>query len=314
MSVQAASSPQPAPGPEPQSGSPLPRAGGRPSYATVVLTQGRRPAELRRGLDSLLAQRDVDLDVVVVGNGWAPTGLPDGVKALGLPSNVGIPAGRNAGVDEVSGELLFFLDDDAELAAPDILARIGALFAADPLLGLLQPRVVDPAGRPAPRRWTPRLRVGDPARSGPAMNVWEGAVAVRRDVFERAGRWPGRFFYAHEGIELAWRVWDAGARVWYAGDVVVHHPAVAQTRHAYYYRLNARNRVWLALRNLPAPLVPVYLAVWVLLTVARERSPSALRTWLAGFREGLREPYGTRRPLRWSTVARMTLAGRPPVV
>ena len=104
-----------------------PRYGGR-----GVLTMGNRPDDLDRGLRSLLAQRDVDLDVVVVGNGWQPTGLPDGVKATGLPENLGIPAGRNAGVPLVSGDLLFFLDDDASLPADDILATMAAQFAADP--------------------------------------------------------------------------------------------------------------------------------------------------------------------------------------
>ena len=41
---------------------------------------------------------------------------------------------------------------------------------------------------------------------------------------------------------------------------------------------------------------------------------SALRVWFAGFREGLMQPCGERRPLSWRTVARMARAGRPPVV
>src|SRR3954447_19900448 len=61
----------------------------------VVLTQGRRPAELEHAVRSILVQEDVDTDVVVVGNGWAPSGLPDGVRGVSLPENVGIPAGRN---------------------------------------------------------------------------------------------------------------------------------------------------------------------------------------------------------------------------
>ena len=73
----------------------------------------------------------VDLDVAVVGNGWQPVGLPDRVKAHGLSENLGIPAGRNAGVSLVEGELLFFLDD-ACLPADDILARMAMQFAADP--------------------------------------------------------------------------------------------------------------------------------------------------------------------------------------
>ena len=35
---------------------------------------------------------------------------------------------------------------------------------------------------------------------------------------------------------------------------------------------------------------------------------------LAGLLEGMRTPCGGRRPLRWRTVLRMSLAGRPPVV
>jgi hypothetical protein len=86
-------------------------------------------------------------------------------------------------------------------------------------------------------------------------------------------------------------------------------------RHAYYYRLNARNRVWLARRNLPAVLVPLYVASWTAIQVLRwARTPSALRAWFAGWRAGWRENPGERRPIRWRTVWRMTLAGRPPVV
>jgi GT2 family glycosyltransferase len=283
-------------------------------YGVVVLTQGKRPQDLARGLASLLAQREVSLDVVVVGNGWQPVGLPDGVRALGLSENVGIPAGRNAGVPEVSGELLFFLDDDASLPHDEVLAQIAGRFAADPGLGLLQPRVDDPYGKPSPRRWTPRLRVGDPARSSPATSVWEGAVALRREVFEATGGWPEEFWYAHEGVELAWRVWDAGYTVRYDGEIVVHHPAIEPTRHPEFYRLQARNRVWLARRNLPLPVAPVYVLSWVLVGGARLRSGRAVLETLRGYWLGLTRSCGPRRPMRWRTVWRMTRAGRPPLI
>jgi GT2 family glycosyltransferase len=280
----------------------------------VVLTMGERPEELQQAVCSVLRQRDVDVDVVVVGNGWRPTGLPEKVRTVSLLDNVGIPAGRNAGASLVSGELLFFLDDDAVLPRDDLLATIANRFAHDERLGLLQPRVADPHGARPPRRWTPRLRVGDPERSSYATVVWEGAVALRADVFRQAGGWADEFFYAHEGIDLTWRVWDTGAVAWYAGDIVVHHPANDPARSAFYYRYNARNRVYVARRNLPIPLVPLYLAVWIAITVIRLRPRSALRIWFAGLLEGMRTPCGRRRPLRWRTVLRMSLAGRPPVV
>jgi GT2 family glycosyltransferase len=285
-----------------------------PTYGVVILTMGQRPEELRRAVASVLGQKDVEVQVVVVGNGSKPEGLPPQVNILTLEDNVGIPAGRNAGVALVSGDLLFFLDDDALLPTDDVLARIAQRFESDPRLGLLQPRIADPAGKPSPRRWTPRLHVGDPERSSYATVVWEGAVALRPEVFERTGGWADEFFYAHEGIDLTWRVWDAGSTAWYAGDIVIHHPANDPARNDLYYRYNARNRVFVARRNLPLPLVPIYLAAWTALTVIRLKPRSALPTWFAGFWEGIVTPCGKRRPLRWRTILRMSLAGRPPVL
>ena len=287
----------------------------RPLVGVVVLTQGRRPAELARAVRSVLAEEGVRTDVVVVGNGWPPAELPDGVRALALRENIGIPAGRNAGVPHVDGDLLLFLDDDAALPDPGFLAEAARRFAADPRLGLLQPRVDATDSSPPPRRWTPRMRVGDRFRSSPVFSVWEGAVVTRRVVFDRAGGWPAPFFYAHEGIELAWRVWDTDSTVHYAGDLAATHPVTETTRHADFYRLNARNRVWLARRNLPWVLGVPYVLTWTALQVVRSvRTTITLLPWSRGWVEGWRTPAGLRRPLRWNTIVRMTRQGRPPVV
>jgi len=283
-------------------------------FGVVILTMGERPDDLRRAIDSIVAQQDVSVDVVVVGNGWQPIDLPAGVRALALEANRGIPAGRNAGAQHVSGDLLFFLDDDASIPDPHFLASIKGRFSSDPGLGLIQPRVEDPAGVQPPGRWVPRLIVGDRTRSSYATTLWEGATAVRREVFDAAGGWPDEFFYGHEGIDLVWRVWDAGFTCWYAGDLVVHHPVINPLRHPEFYRMNARNRVWLAKRNLPAVLEPLYVGSWVALTVARVRERQALRAWFAGLAEGMRESPAERRPMSWKTVARMAKAGRPPVI
>lgn len=280
-----------------------------------MLTQGKRPDDLRAGLESVLAQQGISADVVVVGNGWNPTGLPDGVRALALPENLGIPAGRNRGVEQVTGEWLFFLDDDARVPSPTFVTDAIALMTQDPTIGLVQPRVVDPSGVTNPRRWVPRIRKGEATHSSNVFSVWEGALVMPRAVFDRTGGWAEPFFYAHEGIELAWRVWDQGLRVWYAGDLVAYHPAIEPTRHDYYYRLNARNRVWLAKRNLPWVIAPLYVGSWTAIQLLRwARNPGALKAWFGGWRAGWREPAGERRRIRWVTVLRMARFGRPPLV
>jgi GT2 family glycosyltransferase len=286
----------------------------KPRFGCVVLTQGRRPERLRLALDSLLGQCEVDVDVAVVGNGWEPEGLPPGVRAVALPEDIGIAGGRNAGVPHVSGELLFFLDDDARLGSDDVLAQ-AALAFENAEVGLLQPRVV-PDGGGAPRRdWVPRLRVGDPARSSDVTAVWEGAVAIPRHVFDQVGGWPAEFRHAHEGIDLAWRVMDAGYRVRYAGQIVALHPAqTAAMPHSYSYYHGARNRVWLARRHLPLGLGVLYVIGFALRTAPRLRSAHALREAARGYRDGMRGPCGGRRRLRLRTIVRMTLAGRPPII
>ncbi|MEV6477484.1 glycosyltransferase family 2 protein [Streptomyces sp. NPDC051657] len=285
----------------------------RPTVGVVVLTMNDRPEEFPRAMASLLAQEGIDLDVVVVGNGCAPEQIPAGVRTVTLPENVGIPEGRNVGADNVKGDYLFFFDNDAHLPGADILARLVAELRRDPQLAYVQPRISDPVSGETLRRWVPRLRASDPTRPGIVTVMAEGVVMVRRDAYDRAGGWPGDFFLFHEGVELAWRLWNLGCTGRYLPDIVVHHPATNPARHETFYRLNARNRVWVARRNLPRLLVPFNLATWCLITLWRIRDRKALRVTLAGFREGLAGGQGPRQPMSWRTVLRLTTAGRPPV-
>lgn len=285
-----------------------------PSLSCVVITLGQRPVELARALASVRTLHGDPVQVVVVGNGVAVPDLPSGVVFLELPTNVGIPAARNAGAELATGDLLLFLDDDGWLPEADTGDRIRAAFEQAPSLGALALRIVDPDTGATQRRHVPRLRVGDPVRSSDVTTFLGGACVVRRHAFAEVGGLPGAFFFAHEETDLAWRLLDRGWRIRYDGGAVMCHPATAPSRHEVYYRLNARNRVWLARRNLPAPLVPLYLGTWVFLTVVRNRDKRALLTWSRGFLEGLRTDPGRRRPISWATVWRMTLLGRPPVV
>ncbi|GMA36387.1 glycosyltransferase family 2 protein [Demequina litorisediminis] len=290
----------------------------QPDFGVVILTMGKRRKRLVMAIESVLKQRDVTTDILVVGNGWDPASfeaLPPQARTLALPENLGIPAGRNAGIGHVTGDLVFFLDDDAEVVDDDFLSEVKERFEDDPGLGALQGRVFDPKGKGSPSRWVPKLGSGEVEKPFAAFSLWEGAVAIRRDVLLAAGRWPGDFFYAHEGIELAWRVWEQRKKVIYDPDLRIYHPVKKPTRHADYYRLSARNRVWVARRNLPAPLSVVYATSWAVLQVLRSlRSPRGLRPWFGGFREGWRECPRDQRKMSWGTVAYIARKGRLLVV
>ena len=281
----------------------------------VILTMGNRPEEVARAIESTGALRAAGAELVVVGNGADPPPVPDGVITLRLAENAGVAGGRNAGVRECSGDVVLFLDDDGWYPEPGALGEhVSARFGADQKLAVLSFRVLDPEGGAGARWHVPRLRVGDPAQSSVVTTFAGGACAIRRSAFLEAGGLPDAFFFGHEETDLSWRLIDLGYVIEYDGEAVMCHPPVKNARHATWYRNEARNRVWLARRNLPWPVALWYLADWVALTVLRERSVRALRAWFSGFSDGWRLSPGPRRPLSLRAMWQLTRAGRPPVI
>ncbi|MEU3045733.1 glycosyltransferase family 2 protein [Streptomyces sp. NPDC006984] len=289
----------------------------RARIGVAVLTMGSRPAELRALLDSVDAQDHPPTRIVVVSNGAPLPELPEHVTGVELPENLGVSGGRNVAMERLRAfgdvDVLVDLDDDGLLVGADVFSRLAALYGEDPGLGIVSFRIADETGF-TQRRHVPRIGNTDPLRGGPVTTFLGGGHALSMRMLERIGGWPDDFFFTHEETDLAWRALDDGWRILYAPELVLQHPRTEPTRHGVYYRMTARNRVWLAKRNLPALLVPLYLGSWTALTLARTRSAPGLRAWFAGFAEGVRTPCGRRRPMRWSTVWLMARLGRPPVV
>ncbi|MFF4010669.1 glycosyltransferase family 2 protein [Streptomyces sp. NPDC001717] len=290
----------------------------RPRVGVAVLTMGDRMPELRALLDSVAKQDEAAVRIVVVGNGCALPGLPDGVVGVELAENLGVSGGRNVAWRRLREfgdvDVLVDLDDDGLLVDAGVVRRIADLYEAGAgRLGIVGFRIADERGE-TQRRHIPRLRAKDPMRRGLVTTFLGGGHALSMPMLEQTGGWPDAFFFTHEETDLAWRALDAGWEILYEPALVLQHPKTSPARHAVYYRMTARNRVWLAKRHLPGPLVPVYLGVWTLLTVARTRSATGLRAWFGGFAEGVRVDAGPRRPMRWRTVVRMAALGRPPVI
>ncbi|MFV8189062.1 glycosyltransferase family 2 protein [Streptomyces sp. AF1B] len=296
---------------------------GAPRVAVAVVTMGNRPDEVDALLESVAKQDLAPARIVVVGNGCT---LPDFAERLSLPGevtlveldeNLGCPGGRNEALAKLrefgDTDIVVELDDDGLLVDPDVLRRVRDLFAADPKLGIVGFRIADEHGE-TQQRHVPRLGASDPLKGGYVTGFLGGGHGFRTAMLDEIGDWPAEFFFAHEETDLAWRAADAGWRILYAPELLLQHPKTSPARHAIYYRVNARNRVWLVRRRLPWPLIPVHLGVWTLLTLLRTRSRAGLRAWFGGFVEGLREPVGERRPMRWRTVWRLSRLGRPPVV
>jgi glycosyltransferase involved in cell wall biosynthesis len=186
----------------------------KPEIAAVVPTHNRRDL-LQLTLRTILAQRDVALEVVVVDDGSVDdTGamvkeLQDRrVRLIRHERATGVSIARNHGAAEATAGWLAFCDDD-DLWAPDKLARqlaaaaeAGRHWAYGGAVRIDSTHnIMNGAQTPSPEHVSERL---------PSWNVMPGGssnVIVRADLFSAAGGWDPAL------VNLAdWDLWARLAR------------------------------------------------------------------------------------------------------
>jgi hypothetical protein len=104
-------------------------ASGRIAEVSVVVPTRERSELLRLTVASVLRQRDVDIELILVEDGSTDhttrtvAGIANPrVRILRQDEPTGVSAARNRGIAEATGEWIAFLDDD-DLWAPDKLVR-----------------------------------------------------------------------------------------------------------------------------------------------------------------------------------------------
>src|SRR5690349_5298733 len=94
----------------------------RESLISVIIPTYNRSTVLSRAIGSVLAQRSVDWELIIVDDGStdgtenvARKFLNDGRVSFIRLENGGAPRARNAGLKQARGEWIVFLDSDDEL-------------------------------------------------------------------------------------------------------------------------------------------------------------------------------------------------------
>lgn len=277
----------------------------------VVIVNKDAGAHLARALACLELQSARSHRVIVVDNA-SRDGSLDGLDArfpnvefIRLEDNLGFAAANNLAVRLADDcELVALLNPDA-FPRPDWLETLVAAAAEHPahaafgstLLRAGDESVSDGTGDElhvsglAWRRDQGAAAAGGRDRAD-TFSVCAAAALYRRDAFLAVGGFDERFFCYYEDTDLAFRLRLAGSRCLYVPEAVALHVGSATTGLLSHFTIyhSTRNQLWMYVKNMPAPLLwlylPQHLLVSVLTTLAYAVRGSG-RAALAGRRDAL---------------------------
>lgn len=313
-----------------------------PIVAIVPSWNGRSLIE--PALATLSAQRDVDLEVLVVDNGSTDTTVdhlrehwPD-VAVLELPRNVGFAAAVNRGIEASCGEFVALVNNDVELE-PDWASTLAAALRRDRNLGSATGKIMDKArpgvfdsagdivgwdGYCAPRG-RGRPDSGQYDRPGRVFSACGGASLYRRSVMLQVGGFDERFFAYMEDVDWGFRAQLAGFDCAYEPTAIAHHSAGSTSgRIAGFELYHAhRNLILMMAKNFPATALVLHAgpaaARRLLSLVKASRSGQGrvvLRAWRAAFRMlphalAARKDVQATRTREWAELRRLIPARAP---
>ena len=255
----------------------------------VVVVNWNSGAYLNKCLEAVLLQTISIAKIVVVDNASTDSSLAlagellPHVKLIQQSHNAGFAAGNNIAVKVAEGcEWIAFLNPDA-FPEPDWLVRLlaaaksrpeGALFGSR-MIQALDPERLDGVGdayHVSGVHW--RIDHGQNVRSpvvhgAEVFSVCGAAMLCRRDLFLEVGGFDESFFCYAEDVDLSFRLRLRGYRSWYVHDSLVHHvgSASAGKRSDFAVYHGHRNLVWVYFKNMPWPLLWLYLPQHIFLNI-----------------------------------------------
>ena len=243
--------------------------------ASFIIVTRNRKDDLAEALASILRQRYVPIDVIVVDNA-STDGTSEvfgrgefgnsAIRYVRLEENRGVSGGRNAAIQQAQGTVIIALDDDAVLRDQDATGRVVDFFRSNPDVGILASKVVN--------YYTGKLQVNAfPCRAKSANpdiqfeTTWfiGAGHAIRREVFDKIGLYRDFFPWGSEELDLSFRALDAGYRIMYFPQLVVYHkqsPAARIEDRTIFEAIALKHRIKAAILNLPWRYVLTYSIVW----------------------------------------------------
>lgn len=144
------------------------------------------------------------------------------------PENLGVAKGRNFALEKGKAPLIIMLDDDAVLQNKDCLINLVNEFATKNTVrskAIVSFKVLYYETLEMQKNALPHKHYEEYKNKSFFETYYYagGAHAIKREVIESLGQYPGDFFYGMEEYDLAYRVLDAGYSIVYSDKVVMLH-------------------------------------------------------------------------------------------
>lgn len=259
------------------------------SSVTVVVVNFNGGELLRQCIARLIEQRHPPARILVMDNGSSDDSAGKvadlrHVTVRYLGSNLGFAAANNRAFAECDTDLVALINPDA-FAEPDWLERLVAAANAHPdvaAFGCRQmmetaPGHIDGIGDIyhvsglVRRRGYGRLQRPADRVAGEIFSACAGAALYRRSALQEVGGFDESYFCYVEDVDLGFRLRLAGHTCLYVPDAVVHHvgSAISGGRHSDFSLYHGhRNLVWTFFKNMPVPLLLLFLPLHLLLNLA----------------------------------------------
>jgi GT2 family glycosyltransferase len=240
------------------------------SIITLTWNQTKVTCEFLESTRKLL-YKNYEILVCDMGSDVDPTeeinaGNYPNTKVLRSEKNLGFTGGNNWGIRQSKGDFVFIVNNDTEVT-PELLDVLVEPFYADPSIGVTCPKIryfskpdlIQYAGFNPINVYTGRttsvgsmeIDKGQHDTPGYTHGAHGCAMMVKREVIDKVGMFPEKFFIYYEEWDWSARIIKAGYKIFYQPTGLIFHKESItmgkQSALKVYY--HTRNRILFMRRN-----------------------------------------------------------------
>ncbi|MBT3759516.1 MAG: glycosyltransferase [Candidatus Marinimicrobia bacterium] len=231
------------------------------TLVSVAIVTFNRVLEVERALNSVYKQSYSPIEVIVLDNASCDETVlmikekfPK-VKLIKSSLNFGCPKGRNIAAENCSGEIIYFLDDDAWIES-NVLEELVSGFIDDDLVAVMMPNILEYYGQEKFYRYSAKNKMRLMTFSG-------GVSAIKRSIFKEIGPFPDTKYGAEENY-LAIKLFAKNYKIVLIPNLIAHHkPSIVRNIKEVLY-LRVRNDIIWVWTFTPRLILP-FLLSWKLI-------------------------------------------------